>query len=972
MVLASALVVSFAPGASAAPSARNTTRATAASALRDPRGFAAPSAKKNSFDSVIPATGDYVPGEVIVRFDDDASAVAKSRAGSRAGASSTRRVGKSVPGLAKATLKKGVSVESAVAAYEEAPGVLYAQPNYIKRATKMPNDPLFSHLWGMHNPATDADIDAPEAWDVTTGSSNVVIAVLDTGVDYEHPDLAANMWTNPDETPGNGLDDDGNGYVDDVYGADTISGDGDPFDGNGHGTHCAGTIGGKGNDGSGVVGVNWNVKIMAVKMLDDFGSGTTESAIKAFEYINAKGAKLSSNSWGGAYPFDQAEYDAINSVNKLFVFAAGNADSDNEITPFYPSAYDLPNILSVGASTSGDAKASFSNYGRTRVDVFAPGEDIVSTAPAVRTFIPDVAATLFSDPMGDLDDWVNLTEPGYASNPWAITTGHFASGPSSVANLNYVNDQWSYIEIAEPLDLSDGEPAYLNAKIRYNIEDGYDFGLVYGYSEASGFKLLHEYTGSSSGAFEDVWVDLSPFLGDESVRISFELYSDETNSSADGYDGVWVDDVRVVRPQTSTIGTDDFSSLSGWNTDGWERNPWALSDTRAQSAPYSLSQTNHAGTGQYADDEFAFAYQSTGVTPGPSGLGFMRYKLWQSTVADEDLFGPVVNSGGGLAWGEQPTSESTSGWESRSTPVAGGPHSTHLRFGFGFLSDAANSAEGVYVDDLEFVNVLGSWAPADYSAAFDQMSGTSMATPHVAGIAALALAVNPTASPALLKQTVMNTADKKPGLTNYCVSGGRANANSAVRGMYGKVIGKVTWNGAALSGVTVKVGSRPAVTTASNGTYSVGTLPPGTYNVTFSKSGYVSKTLTGVGVGWASTATRNMALARTVVKPTIARSPSSSKVTYKRKRGVAKFTLSAKVKGWGGLPITGRYVYLQTSKNGKTGWKNTYKIKTSSAGKASKYLKIKKKSVKYYRWYVPAKAGVNTSAYTSKQKVTVK
>jgi serine protease len=278
-----------------------------------------------------------------------------------------------------------VTVEMAIAAYSKQSGVAYAQPNYVFKVAETPSDPDFAELWGLNNTGqsggvADADIDAPEAWETATGSSDVVVAVVDTGVDYTHPDLEANMWKNPGEIAGNGIDDDKNGFVDDVYGIDTANDDSDPMDDNGHGTHCSGTIGAVGDNGIGVAGVSWHVKIMALKFLSSSGYGTTEDAIDAIEYGAAMGADIFSNSWGGG-AFDQALYDTIAGIDKVFCFAAGNSSEDTDYFANYPSCFDLPNIIAVGASTRTEEAAGFSNYGQTTVDLFAPGDEILSTVP---------------------------------------------------------------------------------------------------------------------------------------------------------------------------------------------------------------------------------------------------------------------------------------------------------------------------------------------------------------------------------------------------------------------------------------------------------------------------------------------------------------------------------------------------------------------------------------------------------------
>lgn len=269
------------------------------------------------------------------------------------------------------------------------PGILTTSEEPSPLAT--PNDLDFSKLWGLHNTGqtsgkADADIDAPEAWNVTTGGNgDVVIAVIDTGVDYTHPDLAANMWKNTKEVAGNGKDDDGNGYVDDVYGYNFVSKKGDPMDDNLHGTHCAGTIAGVGNNSTGVAGVNWKAKIMAVKFLGATGGGSLSDAILAIQYAVKMGAKISSNSWGCVNCSSQALYDAIKATNAqghLFIAAAGNHAGNNDGTQVsYPSSYDLENIIAVAATDHLDALASFSGYGLKTVDLGAPGVNIYSTTP---------------------------------------------------------------------------------------------------------------------------------------------------------------------------------------------------------------------------------------------------------------------------------------------------------------------------------------------------------------------------------------------------------------------------------------------------------------------------------------------------------------------------------------------------------------------------------------------------------------
>lgn len=252
--------------------------------------------------------------------------------------------------------------------------------NQVYRVSAVPNDSSYSSLWGM------TKIGAPTAWNTTTGSSQIVVGVVDTGIQYNHPDLAANMWTNSGEIVGNGIDDDSNGYIDDIYGIDAANTDSNPIDDHNHGTHCAGTIGGVGNNGVGVAGVNWNVKMMALKFLGSTGSGSTAGAITVINYatmMKNRGVNLRvlSNSWGGG-GYDAALANAIKNAGGagiLFVAAAGNSGSNNDTSPAYPASYDFDNIISVAATDSVDGRALFSNYGAISVDLGAPGVSILST-----------------------------------------------------------------------------------------------------------------------------------------------------------------------------------------------------------------------------------------------------------------------------------------------------------------------------------------------------------------------------------------------------------------------------------------------------------------------------------------------------------------------------------------------------------------------------------------------------------------
>ncbi len=267
------------------------------------------------------------------------------------------------------------------------PRVKYIEPNYRWQAFLVPNDPSFPSQWGLNNTGqsggtSDADIDAVEAWDITTGTT-VIVGDIDTGVDTAHVDLHDNLWRNPGEIANNLIDDDNNGYVDDIHGWDFVNWDNGPIDDYGHGTHTSGTVAALGNNAVGVTGVCWSAKIMALKFLGSDGYGSTEDAILAIEYATMMGAQLTNNSWGGG-PYSDALRDAIDSSGAhgmLFVASAGNYGENSDLYPQYPAAYDLPNIISVAATDHSDQVAWFSNFGATSVDLGAPGVNILSTIP---------------------------------------------------------------------------------------------------------------------------------------------------------------------------------------------------------------------------------------------------------------------------------------------------------------------------------------------------------------------------------------------------------------------------------------------------------------------------------------------------------------------------------------------------------------------------------------------------------------
>lgn len=342
-------------------------------------------AATNSIVGQKPAKATFVADELLVKFKDGAASTQSRQAHSLIGASVVEEF--PAIGWQRIKLPKGVSLKAAIGSYENTGEVEAVQPNFYYHLLATPNDPRFPEpgMYGL------TKISAPAAWDLTTGSSTVVVADIDTGLRYTHQDIAANAWTNPGEINGNSIDDDGNGFVDDYYGYDFFYNDSDPADQNGHGTLTAGTIGAVGNNGIGVVGVNWNVKLMAIKIYSPTGTDTTSAMlINAYNYVTLMknrgvNIRVTNNSYGGcleACGFDRATKDALDAMGNagiLNVFAAGNSlmNNNNDVTPFYPASYTSPSVLAVAASNQSDDRAF--NFGLKSVDLAAPGVQILST-----------------------------------------------------------------------------------------------------------------------------------------------------------------------------------------------------------------------------------------------------------------------------------------------------------------------------------------------------------------------------------------------------------------------------------------------------------------------------------------------------------------------------------------------------------------------------------------------------------------
>jgi subtilisin family serine protease len=492
----------------------------------------------------------FVPGEVIVRFRAGAQAEVRAAALSRSGARASSSLGSR--GLRLVRLRRGQSVRAAAARLARSAQVLYAQPNYRYRLATVPNDPRFGELWGLANAGqpvqgtagtADADVDATDAWSVTTGRPSTTVAIADSGVAYDHPDLAPNLWRNRGESgrgrETNGRDDDHNGFVDDWRGWDFVDRDNDPRDLNGHGTHVAGIAGARGNNAFGGAGVSWQLSLMALRVADADGVVSDASIVRGFDYAAANGARVVNASFVSPAYSDILREAIRRHPKVLFVAAAGNGDpdgigDDNDSSPQYPCSFNLVNLLCVAASDQADRLASFSNFGRTAVDLAAPGASVLSTLPAY--------ATLFGN--GFETELAGTWETGGINNTWGRTQIVANSGSFSLSDspgAEYQNGTDSFVRSAAPVSLAGQHGCRVEYALRLNTETGIDRLLFEVSTDGASWTAVSDSSGTSQGAFVGVFDDISRLDGAGAVWLRFHL---TTNGSVVG-DGAQIDDVAV-------------------------------------------------------------------------------------------------------------------------------------------------------------------------------------------------------------------------------------------------------------------------------------------------------------------------------------------------------------------------------------------------------------------------------------------
>jgi subtilisin family serine protease len=618
---------------------------------------------------------------------------------------------------------------------QEAINLLNLQPeimsvglNYVVKTTALPNDPRFDELWGLNNTGQaggtpDADIDAPEAWDINTGDGSIIVGVIDTGVDYTHPDLVNNIWTNPGEIAGNGIDDDGNGYIDDYYGWDFAYDDNDPMDVFGHGTHVAGTIAAEGNNGIGVTGVNWDAQIMPIKFLNDDGSGSTFDAIQAVEYATLMGADLTNNSWGGG-GYSQPLYDAIaasGEAGQLFVAAAGNNGTDNDLNPSYPSSYDLDNIIAVAATGHQDQLAWYSQYGLTSVDLAAPGgsldgvdaHNILSTIPGndydyfagtsmATPHVAGAAALVWSEKptltaeqvknyiLGTVDLLPSLDGKVLTGGRLNLNQALLGPQPGAIEG-----NKWHDLDQDGVWD--NGEPALAGWTI-FLDEDGdkqLDPAERSSVTDSSGYYTFIDLIAGNyivAEVQQEGWMQSYPTIGS---GVIFEAdFSDA--GGVPSLDGFVVDNTGATVPGLWHLSTGrgneaghsaDDSMYFGQNEDPNGGGNYDVGDTagRITSPTIDLTDISHA------ELSFNYFFES-------EGYGWDVGTVLISANGGE--FNPIGSSETGLI------TNPTTGWTNATVDLSDYADSTiQVQFDFDTFDGLYNDYEGWYVDDVKIIDI---------------------------------------------------------------------------------------------------------------------------------------------------------------------------------------------------------------------------------------------------------------------------
>jgi subtilisin family serine protease len=498
----------------------------------------------------------YKEGELLVKFRDTAPRGAAAREIHARGGLSLKEFPRL--GLHRVKLPRGVSVAEGMAKFYENPDVEYAEPNYRVHASALPDDPGFSSQWSMDI------INAPHAWGIVNSPSNVIVAVIDTGVDYTHGDLNGNIWQNTSETDcGNGIDDDGNGFIDDCVGWDFLNEDNDPMDdaASSHGTHVAGIAGAEGDNGRDVAGTAWRVQIMPLKFLGANGGGFISDAIQAILYARDMGADIINCSWGSSL-FSLALQDSIRATPALFVCAAGNdapdGGGDTDATPHYPSGYPEGHIISVAATTRDDGLAFYSNFGSNSVDLGAPGGDFGIGNRVLSTVIHVNPVFSHAFTPAEFSQWTAVPADRWqlTSALWNSPLYSMADGPGpGVPYPGFSNAVAISPTIALP-----GWGCVFHYDAKRDISPG-DFLFVEASTDLTTWTVLGTpHTDVADASFQTFVHGLAGFDETDPVTVRFRLEADGGNTNS--RDGAYIDNVRVNCPGSLPVTTGELIGTS--------------------------------------------------------------------------------------------------------------------------------------------------------------------------------------------------------------------------------------------------------------------------------------------------------------------------------------------------------------------------------------------------------------------------
>ncbi len=586
-----------------------------------------------------------------------------------------------VPGLVK--LRITVTPEQALYTLRSFPQLVqYAQPDYLVRTMEAPDDPNYNLTYGMHNVGqtiqgqvgiAGADINAEEAWDRWTGDENFVIAVIDAGTNWNHADLIDNIWTNPDEIPNNGIDDDNNGYVDDIHGWDFYSDDNDTNNGAYHGTHVSGTIAGRGDNGIGVAGVMWRAKIMPLRFIN--GTGSTSDAIRAIEYAVDKDVRVSNNSWGGG-PFDQALKDAIESAadlsSHIFVAAAGNSGAG---TASYPAAYTSENIIAVAATDNRDQLASFSQYNAVQVDLGAPGVNVYSCLNTGGYTYESGTSMATPHTSGCVALLTSYT-PTWS---WQEIKAHILGTVRPVASLSGRTVTGGVVDIGEAISTANGV-RISPISIPDAVEPGAPVEIRFATVEQGDTMLgtPQVYTRVNGGAFSAAdatdagggeWTyQLSVANCDENVEYYIEVVGAATGSSTYPGDGA-AGPVDTITGHYVVEVEDSFETDTGWTvsagaggaptTGAWERGTPQLTDAQPDGAhtgnnAWVTGAAAGSGVGSFDVDNGTTVLTSPAYDLAASPDAVVSYWRWFNNSAgarpDEDALLVEISNDNGASW----------------------------------------------------------------------------------------------------------------------------------------------------------------------------------------------------------------------------------------------------------------------------------------------------------------------------------